>query len=236
MPYRLLDTFRSLFEGQAYLHRRSHLGNLVALELVEDLFHLGKSNKLKERVESGDWTANLRNTAVGKPSRRGDGTFGERVPAASAIIAIGFAVKRAPVATVEVGVETKVLAKAMIKQIDRVITDLKNQVDQFKKSGSKPISVAIVGVNCAERYVSFEGARKYRTDGAKYKHPYQESVQAVSRLIQLAAPHFDEFLILRFRATNEKPFAFEWVNQTEAESQYSALLTRVSRLYDDRFA
>jgi hypothetical protein len=36
MDYRLLDTFRGLFDGVRYLHRKSNLGDFVASHLYED--------------------------------------------------------------------------------------------------------------------------------------------------------------------------------------------------------
>jgi hypothetical protein len=144
-------------------------------------------------------------------------------------------VARGPVATIEIGAETKILAKAMIKQIDRVINDLTNQVTQFKRGGGSPICVAFVGINFAEQYVSFEGRKRWPTDGRKYKHPLQEAAQAEQRLNERARPAFDEFQILRFRATNAKPFPFEWVDLGKTEMEYSSVLTRISREYDRRF-
>ena len=95
-------------------------------------------------------------------------------------------VARGPVATIEIGAETKILAKAMIKQIDRVINDLTNQVTQFKRAGGNPICLAFVGINFAEQYVSFEGRKRWPTDGKKYKHPIQEAKQAEQRLNERA--------------------------------------------------
>src|SRR3984893_6304971 len=178
----LLRIFRSFFEGKPYLHRKSNLGDLVASQLYEDLVAIGKSTKLVEGVQRHERVVNLKNLMTGKPSRRGDGTFGELVPAAVAVTEKGMLVARGPVATIEVGAETKILAKAMIKQIDRVISDLLNQVTQFKRSRGNPICVAFVGINFAERYVSFEGKKKWPTDGKKYKHPIQEGAQAEQRL------------------------------------------------------
>jgi hypothetical protein len=166
--------------------------------------------------------------------RRGDGTFGERVPAAKAIVDEGYSVTRGPVATIEIGVETKILAKAMIKQIDRVIGDLVRQTTEFKRRGN-PICVGIVGVNFSEVYTSYEGERTFPTDGKKYKHPVQEAKDAISRLEQRAQPSFDEFLILRFVARNTPPHPFSWVDPEKTALEYSALLTRVSREYDRRF-
>src|SRR5436190_21427575 len=102
-------------------------------------------------------------------------------------------VARGPVATIEIGAETKILAKAMIKQIDRVINDLVNQVNQFKRGGGNPICVAFGGINLAERYVSCEGKKKWPTDGKKYKHPIQEAARAEQRLNDKAQSSFDEF-------------------------------------------
>lgn len=234
--YVLLRTFRGLFEGRAYLHRKSNLGDLVASQLYEDLVAINKSAKLVERVQRHERVVNVRNIMTGKPGRRGDGTFGELVPAAVAVTEKGMLVARGPVATIEIGAETKILAKAMIKQIDRVISDLINQVNQFKRGGGDPISVGFIGINFAEQYVSFEGRKRWPTDGKKYKHPIQEASQAEHRLNDKAAPAFDEFQILRFRATNAKPYPFDWIDLGTTELEYSALLTRVSREYDRRFS
>jgi hypothetical protein len=233
--YALLRTFRGLFEGKRYLHRISNLGDLVASQLYEDLVALGKSVKLTERVRDHERVMNRKNLMTGKPSRRGDGTFGELVPAAVALTEKGLLVARGPVATIEIGAETKILAKAMIKQIDRVINDLINQATQFKRGGGNPICVAFVGINFSDQYISFEKRKRWPTDGKKYKHPIQEAAQAEQRLIDKARHAFDEFQILRFRATNSKPFPFDWVDLNKTEMEYSSVLTRVSREYDRRF-
>jgi hypothetical protein len=233
--YSLLRTFRSLFEGKPYRHRIANLGDLVASHLYEDLVELGKSAKLTERVQHHERVVNLRNLMTGKPGRRGDGTFGELVPAAIALTEKGMLVARGPVATIEIGAETKILAKAMIKQIDRVITDLINQATQFKRAGGNPICAAFVGINFAEQYVSFEGRKKWPTDGKRYKHPIQEAAQAEARLKEKAQSVFDEFQILRFRASNTRPFPFTWTDLADTEMQYSSALTRISREYDRRF-
>ncbi len=233
--YALLKAFRGLFEGNPYLHRKSTLGDFVASQLYEDLVTLNKSAKLTERVHGHERVVNLRNITIGKPARRGDGTFGEIVPSAVAVTEKGILVARGPVATIEIGAETKILAKAMIKQIDRVIGDLVRQVDQFKRSGGNPICIGFVGVNHSSEYTSFEGRRRYKTDGRKNKHPAQEAPRAEELLIQKALPSFDEFQLLRFRATNVKPYPFEWVDFDKTQMEYAALLTRVSREYDRRF-
>lgn len=232
---RLLDTFRGLFEGKLYKHRDSSLGDLVAVEFYEDLVTVGKSAKLPQRVADHDRVINLKNLVIGKKARRGDGTLGELVPTAVALVEKGFIVARGPTANIEIGAETKILAKAMIKQIDRVTGDLCRQVDMFRKSGGNPICIGFVGINRADHYVSFEGERSYATDGKKHKHPIQEAADAEQRLITHAKPSFDEFLIMRFKATNEPPFPFAWDNYQDLLLEYNAMLTRVSREYDKRF-
>ncbi len=233
--YALLRTFRGLFEGKPYLHRKSNLGDLVASQLYEDLIAINKSPKLVQRVQHHECVVNLHNLMTGRPGRRGDGTFGELVPAAVAVTEKGMLVARGPVATIEIGAETKILAKAMIKQIDRVISDLINQVNQFKRGRGNPICVGFIGINFAEQYVSFEGKKRWPTDGKRYKHPIQEAAQAEQRLNDKARTAFDEFQILRFRATNARPYPFEWLDLSTTELEYSALLTRISREYDRRF-
>lgn len=234
--YALLKAFRGLFEGTRYLHRKSNLGDFVASQLYEDLVAINKSQKLVDRVHGHERVVNLANVTIGKPARRGDGTFGEIVPAAVAITEKGILVARGPVATIEIGAETKILGKAMIKQIDRVIGDLIRQVSQFKKSGGDPICIAFIGVNRSEGYTSYEGRRQYKTDGRKNKHPSQEAPRAEELLVQQALPSFDEFQLLRFRATNIKPYPFEWVDLDKTRMEYGALLTRISREYERRFA
>jgi len=46
--------------------------------------------------------------------------------------------------------------------------------------------------------------KRWPTDGKKCKHPIQEAVQVEQRFKDKAQATFDEFQILRFRATNEK--------------------------------
>jgi len=148
---------------------------------------------------------------------------------------LGFSVLRGPIATMEIGTEVKILAKAMIKQIDRVIGDLVKQTGQFRKAGGDPICVGIVGINHADYYTSYEGDRAWPTDGKKHKHPIQEAAEAGRRLNSEARPAFDEFLVLCFKARNEPPYKFEWVNERQTMRDYGAILTRVARKYDAHF-
>lgn len=235
MPYQLLERFQSLFEGTLYRHRASNLGDSVAWRLPEDLYNLNNSSKLNARIDAGQRVLNLRNTLRGVSARRGDATFGEVVPLSAAVSAPGFAVKRGEIATVEIGMEVKILAKAMIKQIDRVISDLTRQVEHFQEAGGNPICVGIVGINHADKYVSHEGEKTWPTDGRKHKHPTQEAEDAEARLRARAAVAFDEFLLLRFRATNEQPYQFAWLDERQTELDYGAILTRILRKYEARF-
>ncbi len=228
--------FKRLFEEQVYRHRVAKQGDFVAMHLYEDLVALGRSPKLLAGVEKGGVVLNTQNLRRGVKARRGDGTFGEIIPGETAIFDPGYAVGRGKTATVEIGVEVKVLAKAMIKQIDRVINDLRNQVNQFRRGGGNPICVAIVGINHAPHCVSYEGDRSFRTTGSGgFLHPYQEAPQAEERLRLEAAPTFDEFLVLRYSATNEAPYRFEWVNYADTKLDYAAALARVSSQYQQRF-
>jgi hypothetical protein len=144
VEFALLKTFRQLFEGTIYKHRDSSLGDLVASQLYEDLVTLNRSMKLAARVQAHERVVNLANRAIGRPSRRGDGTFGELVPTAIAVIESGFLVARGEVANIEIGAETKIPAKAMIKQIDRVIGDLVRQVEEFVSMQSeRPLTLIL---------------------------------------------------------------------------------------------
>jgi hypothetical protein len=95
--------------------------------------------------------------------------------------------------------------------------------------------LGIVGVNYAENYTSYEGDVAWPTDGKRHKHPIQEAQEAERRILQRAAPAFDEFLLLRFSATNVPPFPFAWSDLDKTRHEYSALLLRISREYDKRF-
>lgn len=234
--FTLLREFRTLFEGSKYEHRRSNLGDFVAMHLYEDLAAIDKSDHYTISVENMSRVLNVQNKRKGIEARRGDGTFGELIVGAEPQLDPGYRVARGPVATIEIGVEIKILAKAMIKQIDRVQSDLANQVLNFKKrAGSiKPICVGIVGINYADVTTGYEADRSYKTDGSKYKHPIQEAEQARMRL-GAVRDFFDEFLILKFRARNEPPYSFEWVNEKETRLEYGAALIRISNEYQSRF-
>lgn len=234
--YRLLAEFRRLFEGTKYEHRRSNLGDFVAMHLYEDLVAIQKSDRYVLCVENMSRVLNAQNKRKGIEARRGDGTFGELIVGEAPVIDPGYKVARGPVATIEIGVEVKILAKAMIKQIDRVKSDLANQVQNFnhRAGSSNPICVGIVGINYADVTTGYEGDRAYRTDGGKFKHPIQEAEQARQRLSSVR-DLYDEFLVLRFKARNEEPYKYEWVNEKETRLEYGAALIRISNEYERRF-
>jgi hypothetical protein len=239
MDYRLLTEFRRTFEGREYRHRSSTKGDFIALQLFEDLLVLGRSPKLVSAIHAQQRVVNRQNIQHGKKARRGDATFGEIIPGEHPTIETGFVVARGLVATIEIGAEVKILAKAMIKQIDRVIGDLTKQVRQFRLGGGNPICIGIVGINSARYTIGLEGARAYRTDGKENRHPFQEASEAERRLAALAAPDFDEFLILRYSATNDPkddpPFSFSWSDFQRTTRDYGSILTRVSIEYEKRF-
>lgn len=235
MPYRLLESFKRTFDGQPYLHRRSTLGDGIAVQLYEDLLEISRSSTYVTRVTDGSHVVNRANRRRGIVARRGDGTFGELIPGAEPVIEPGFRVPRGPVATVELGIEVKILAKAMLKQIDRVITDLQKQVEHFRRGAGNPICVAVIGINHAAQYTSYEGDRIYPTDGRRYAHPSDEASDAEQRIRGEVGPHYDETVILRFRASNVAPYPFAWVNHANTQLDYGAALIRISREYDARF-
>lgn len=235
MPYKLLTEFGNLFLGKKYLHRDSSQGDRIATFMYEDLFDLGMSKKFVAAVSSRSSVLNTANRAVGKSARRGDATFGARVPHDVAVEVPGIAVAFGKVATIEIGTEVKILAKAMRKQLDRVCSDLDKQVAEFKKQGGKPVCVGIVGVNWADSYTGYEGRRKFATDGKKNKHPNQEAPSSERDLVDRVKASFDELIVLRFRANNTRPFDFLWVDRNKTEDLYAAALVRISREYEARF-
>lgn len=233
--YRLLIEFEALFKGKQFLHRRPNQGDWLAAQLYEDLVMLGRSTSLLKGVETHRLAINSGNKIVGMAARRGDGTFGELVPNVAAIVIPGFAVARGPVATLEIGAETKIFSTALGKQQRERVGDINDQAATFRKHNVDAITVAIIGMNHAEPYSAYEGERVTKTDGKKYKHPAQEAPAFVTLLTQEVKPNFDEFILLPYRATNEDPFPFEWLNQARTHEEYGASLLRVSNLYEKRF-
>lgn len=237
MTYKLLEAFRGLFQGTEYRHRDSTQGDYVASFLVDDLYALGRSTKLKCALESRQSVLNTRNKTVGRSHRRGDGSFGAAVPNIQPhFIPETYTVALGEVASIEIGAEVKIFAKSMIKQLDRVGTDMINQAEEFKRSNVSAICIGIVGVNHAPVYRGLEGVREYITTGkGGHAHPIQEAIQTEQRLVARVSSHFDELVVLRFIATNMPPLLFNWVNEEQSMKEYGAALVRISALYERRF-
>jgi hypothetical protein len=231
MANKLLAAFKAQFEGKPYYHRNQNIGNFVVSHLYDDLFELGLSPKLVAGVTDGRNVVNNRNRVTGRKGRRGDGTFGELVPGEEATTENGFVVKRGPLATLQIGAESKILAKAMIKQIDRVMLDLRGQAATFESQTTEVIRFGLVGVNFSATYTGYEGDRSYPSETP----PAREAPIAISRIERDVQSHYDELLILRFRATNVEPYPFDWVNEAETRREYSAALLRISRVFETRF-
>lgn len=236
MPSKLLDRFQGLFDGQRYNHRISTHGDRVAQYLYEDLFDLAQSPRLLEMVNEQRAVLSTTNTTHGVRHRRGDGTLGIAIPDEPAVQDPGFQVARGPIATILIGAEVKILCKAMIRQIDRVKSDITGSVTEFRKSNEAAITVGIAAVNHAPAYTSYEGKdREYPTTGkGRYLHPIQEADKAVTHL-QRIRNEFDELLILKFEATNSEPFPFKWVDPQATQRDYSSILVRISSEFERRF-
>jgi hypothetical protein len=208
LEYRLLTRFEQTFADGPYLHRNSQLGNRIADYLFDDLYALRGDSRLRHDVDGGRVVLNPKGVSPGLKVRRGDGSFGSILPGYSPLPRRGYLVPVGPTAGVEIGAEVKILAKAMIKQIDRVISDLCGQAHHFRSKSPHAVSLGIVGINFAPAYVSYEGARSFAT-GTYGPPPFQEAPEATRRLMDRADGCFEEFLVLPFRATNSAPYPFE---------------------------
>ena len=228
---KLLDAFRGTFDGKIYNHRISTTGDRIAAFLYDDLYLLGRSQKLRDRVDAAEEVVNSRNRVTGRVGRRGDGTFGQVVPDTKHRSESAYIVRRGPVATLRIGTEVKIVGTKKLAQIDRVINDLKSQASTFLQQTKSALTVGIAAVNFADKYTSYEGERAFP---AKYP-PSRDAPETVRRLGLKARPAYDEFLVLRFRATNRAPFPFEWVDEEETRMQYNSILVRLSNAYEERF-
>ena len=128
------------------------------------------------------------------------------------------------------GCEVKILAKPQQKQIDRVINDLAGFAQRMKGLTPACINVPIVGVNHESDYEGHEGERSF-----KHTLKTQEPTNVMSRLRGQLLDRYDELLVLPFRATNQLPYPFRWVDAKRVELGYGAALTRIGELYQRRF-
>jgi hypothetical protein len=243
--YRLLNQFEALFSSK-YVHRNATQGDRLSLEFYEDLYQRAnersRSSRFVARVNADECVVNPKNKNYGKRARRGDGTLGELMHGKPVVSEPGFVIKRGTTVITEIGVEVKILAKAMIKQLDRVVTDLGKQAREFETRGHKPpITVALVGVNHSTTFLSYEGSTTYLANGMRqpngktYARPCDEAERAKADLNEYAQPHYSEFLILEFKATNIPAYPFEWVNKAKVMDDYNAMLSRVAHEYEARF-
>lgn len=229
--YRLLQGFRSVFEGVSYKHRDSTIGNRIGRALFEDLLYHNVSAAYREHVRNGRCVVSLGGGIHGRLIRRNDSIFG--LPPAG-VMGVrrqsGLEVFEGPVAEPRVGCEVKILAKAQLKQIDRVISDLDNFATRMKRLNERCINVAIVGVNHESNYLGHEGERTFRG-----KLGREEPRTTIGRLGVLREV-YDELLILGFKATNQPPYPFGWLDTKMVELDYASALTRVGERYQERFA
>src|SRR5574341_1276501 len=206
--FRLLETFRKTFAGTLYKHRDSTLGNKIGRQLFEDLFMHQVSEIYQDHVRRAMGVVNSGGRIqTPRAIRRNDSVFGK--PPAGANLNLpekGFSIREGPVAEPRIGCEVKILAKSQQKQIDRVISDLDNFGLRMKSLSPKCINVAIVGVNEESDYVGHEGRRAF-----KHKLRSQEPLQVIAKVREHLLDRYDELLVMRFRATNQTPYPFDWV-------------------------
>lgn len=229
--YKLLSAFENIFSGRIYRHRASTIGDGIAAYVYEDLVDLGQSRLLVERVKTHEVAVNIGNQIKGQRGRRGDGTFGRVVPGQILIHEAEFKVHRGHIANLEIGTEVKIGATKLIAQVDRVINDLIKQADIFSKHNAHALRLGLVGVNFASTYTGHEGERQH----VAKTPPAREASDFATRIERAAGPHYDELLILKFRATNNPPYDFQWVDLKDTEQLYGSILVRLSAQYDRRF-
>lgn len=235
MAYKLLDEFRGLFEGQIYRHRSSQQGDRIAYQLYEDLLALARSPKLVARISSGSRVVNTKNRVTGRYVRRGDGTFGERLPHVAADAVAAYSVRRGPIASIEIAAETKILATAIGKQVQERVSSLTDQAAVFRNGNPNVVCVAFVGINYAPSYLAYEGERTQLTDGKKYAHPIQQAAAAEAKVRADLQHVYEEVVVLPFVATNQAPLDFQWANLAKVQNEYGAALIRISQEYERRF-
>jgi len=208
---------------------------MVAVELYEDMLALSRSAKFVAGVSAGTRVVNAANRTTGIQARRGDGSFGELLPPVQPVALSGYTVRRGPIANIEVGVETKILATAIGKQVQERISSLIEQAQVFRTRNPSCICVAIVGLNYAPSYLAYEGERTTLTNGSKYPHPAQQAPAAEAKVRAELRPHYFEVIVLPFRATNQSPLAFAWTNAAGVANEYGAALLRISNEYERQY-
>jgi hypothetical protein len=134
------------------------------------------------------------------------------------------------VALTQIGAEFKIVATAPLKQIDRVLNDLTGSAQSLKEKSLRAITVGFAAVNYSEEWTGREGTRSFPAKRAPAR-ALQESDETSRRLGQMAGPAFDEFLVLAFKATNQKPFPFAWTDPKGIAADYGAALVRIADLY-----
>ncbi|HKY26577.1 MAG TPA: hypothetical protein VJM12_01380 [Pyrinomonadaceae bacterium] len=229
--YKLLTAFQNVFTGRVYRHRSSTIGDGIAAFVYEDLIDLAQSPTLLSRMNTNQVAVNTGNQIKGQRGRRGDGTFGRVVPGTQLTGEPGFKVPKGYVANLEIGTEVKIGATKLIAQVDRVINDLTKQAHIFINHNPNALRLALVGVNSAHTYTGHEKDRQY----VAKTPPAREAAEFARRIEKTVGPHYDELLILRFRATNNPPYNFEWVDLSETEQLYGSILVRLSAQYERRF-
>lgn len=232
--FKLLVAFEALFQGSVYQHRKSTLGNTVASYLYEDLLDHSSSVKYRERISASKCVLNVSGSTHGVKARRGDGTFGAVVPGSDVLCVEGLTVPQGMVALTQIGAEFKIIATAHLKQIDRVLNDLTGSAMSLKEKSPSAITVGFAAVNYSERWTGMEGTRSFPVE-RKALRALAESDETSKRLTQHAGPAFDEFILLRFKATNQAPFPFFWLSPSGTAADYGAALVRIASLYDKRF-
>ena len=231
--FRLLETFRRTFAETRYIHRNSTLGNKIGRELFEDLLKHEVSVRYKEHVGQRSGVVNSGGKIVTpRAIRRNDSIFG-KPPAGVTLDEADrrFFVAEGPVAEPRIGCEVKIIAKSLQKQIDRVINDLDGFVLRMKSLRQDCINVAVVGVNHESDYEGHEGERRF-----KHKLKNREPLNGMAKLREELLGRYDELLVFPFRASNQPPYPFAWLDRRQVDLDYGAALTRVGELYERRFS
>lgn len=91
------------------------------------------------------------------------------------------------------------------------------------------------------RCLTYEGGRVFlcgreetSADGKKHKRPNAEAPETIRRLKEGAVSAYDEFLVLRIEATDEKPYPLSWVDENETRFYYQAPLVRIAHACQER--